>query len=309
MKLIIVICILEIYFINSLTADETMDLIKKYYSEGKIFNLNKYLFIFEENNYTQLATYDKKMMDLYEKQSQIFLLCGMRTYIIAINNTTENNRTFRNNMRDNLKNWGVYVNNSVFTVVFTDTNEGILYTGNIAKSLYIPDKDAIIIKQSFLNYTGDQEYYAAYEDLIDNILEACVSEIDFPTSWPTTGQNNSDDSPPPIKRPSKNSHTDQIVGGIVGGVDGLFALSGGIICCYKCKCPKNDNSNNYNDNYYYNDRDRYSDHRSTGGGNLNVSVGGNSYNDHSVGGNNSVGGNSGGGGAGGHSIDANSGGA
>ena len=130
MKLIIVICILEIYFINSLTADETMDLIKKYYSEGKIFNLTKYLFIFEENNYTQLATYDKKMMDLYEKQSQIFFLCGMRTYIIAINNTTENNRTFRNNMRDNLKNWGVYVNNSVFTIVFTDTNEGILYTGN-----------------------------------------------------------------------------------------------------------------------------------------------------------------------------------
>lgn len=309
MKLIIVIFMLEIYFINSLTADETMDLIKKYYSEGKIYNRTKYFFIFEENNYTQLATYDKKMIDLYEKQSEIFLLCSMRTYIIAINNTTENNRTFRNNMRDNLKNWGVYVNSSVFTVVFTDTNEGILYTGNIAKSLYIPDEDAIIIKQSFLNYTGNQEYYAAYEDLIDNIYEACISKKDFSTTRPTTSQNNSDDSPPPIRRRSKNSHKGQIVGGILGGVAGLFAIIGGIICCCKCKCPKNNNSNNYDDNYYYNDRDRYYDNHSTGGGNFNVSVGGNSNNDHSVGGNNSVGGNSGGGGAGGHSIDANSGGA
>jgi uncharacterized membrane protein YgcG len=275
-----------------------MDLIKKYYSEGKIFNLNKYLFIFEENNYTQLATYDKKMMDLYEKQSQIFLLCGMRTYIIAINNTTENNRTFRNNMRDNLKNWGVYVNNSVFTVVFTDTNEGTLYTGNIAKSLYIPDKDALKIKLSFLNYTGNQEYYAAYENLIDNILGACKSNT-------KTSGNNSDNSNPQIIRypqPSP-SHTGEILGGIFGGVAALCAVIGAIICCWKCKCLKNNKSDNNDADYDYNYKDRSHcyDNHSTGGGNVSISVGGNSNNGPSVGGNNSVGG--------GPSIDANSGGA
>lgn len=309
MKLIIVVFMLEIYFINSLTANETMDLIKKYYSEGKIFNLTKLLFIFEENNYTHLATYHKKMMDLYDKQSEIYLICGMRTYIIAINNTTENNNTFRNNMRDNLRKWGIYVNNSVFTVVFTDTNEGILYTGNIAKSLYIPDKDAIKIKLSFLNYTGNQEYYAAYEDLIDNILEACKSTIVLPPTTPKTNRNNSDDSDPWIIRHPESSHTGEILGGILGGVAALCAAIGAIICCWKCKCLENykPDNNDANYDYNYNERSRYYDNHSTGGGNasVNVSVGGNSNNGHSVGGNKSVGGS----GGGGHSIDANSGGA
>jgi uncharacterized membrane protein YgcG len=294
---------LEIYFINSLTANETMELIKKYYSEGKIYNLNQYHFIFEENNYTQLATYDQKMSELYEKQEEILYICGIETYIIAINNTTENNVTFRGNMRDNLKKWGVYVNNSVFTVVFTDTNEGILYTGNIVKSLYIPNDEAKRIKLSFLNYTGNQEYYAAYKDLIDNIFEVCINVINktlFPTNWP---KNNDTNNPPSSTRHPDNSHKAETIGGIIGGVAALFAIIGGIICCCKCKCPKNNN----NDNYY--------DHYSAHGGNVSVggnSVGGNSFGGNSVGGNsfggNSVGGNSFGGGGGG-SIDANSGGA
>ena len=310
MKLSFVFFMLEIHFINSLTANETMELIKKYYSEGKIYNLTKFFFIFEENNYTQLATYDKKMIYLYDKQSSIYLICGMSTYIIAINNSTENNITFRSNMRDNLKKWGVYVNNSVFSVVFTDTNEGILYTGNIAKSLCIPDEDAIKIKRSFLNYTGNQEYYAAYEDLIDNLFEACTKDFILPTNLPTTRRNKSDNSDPLIIRPPKTSHTGEIVGSILGGVAALFVVIGVIICCWKCKCLEKYKTNNNDDNYYYDNRNMYYYNHSTGGGNVSVSVGGNSNNGHSVGGNNSVGGkNSVGGGSCGHSIDANSGGA
>ena len=121
MKLIIAFFIIDIYFIISLTPNETWNLILNDFSEGKLLNETKEFFIFQEDNYTQLDFNDNMMIDIYKKQKQIFSLCKIRNYIFAINNTSGMDiKIFRNNIKDLMKSWEIDVNNSVYAMPIID---------------------------------------------------------------------------------------------------------------------------------------------------------------------------------------------
>ena len=186
MKLIIAIFILDVYFIISLTPNETWNLIVNDFSEGKLLNSSKAFFIFQEDNYTQLDINDNKMIDIYKKQMEIFFLCGIRSYIFAINNTSGiNNTIFRTDMRDYMKSWGINVNNSVFTVSIIDQNDAFIYTGSKIKQNFIPNSTALKIKQTLLNNMKNKEYYTAWNTLIKDIQDICFIKFNSPTTTTT----------------------------------------------------------------------------------------------------------------------------
>ena len=290
MKFVIVIFIIDIIFITSLTSNEAWDLVVRDYSEGKVLNESKEFFIFQEENYTQLDINDNKMVELYEKQFEMLLLCGIRSYIFAINNRSQMNITdFRNNMRDNMKSWGINVNYSVFTVAMVDENDAFVYTGSKIRKDYIPDSIALDIKNTLLGNMERKEYYTAWKTFINDISNICYEKFIPNTTIPDPG-------PRPNRRSGTSINWESIVGGIVA----VLALAGFIITCWKCRCCEKCNKIKSSSLHDY---DTYSARNY--GGNNDVSVGGYSTGGISVGGN-SVGGNSvGGNSVGGHSIGGN----
>ena len=285
MKFVIIIFIIDIIFITSLTTKETWDLVMRDFSEGKVLNESKEFFIFQEENYTQLDINDNKMVELYEKQFEMLFLCGIRSYIFAINNRSQMNITdFRNNMRDNMKSWGINVNYSVFTVAMVDENDAFVYTGSKIRKDYIPDSIALDIKNTLLGYMERKEYYTAWKTFINDIYNICYEKYTPDTTIPDPG-------PRPNRRSGTSINWESIVGGIVA----VLALAGFIITCWKCRCCEKCNKIKSSSLHDY---DTYSARNY--GGNNDVSVGGYSTGGISVGGN-SVGGNS----VGGHSIGGN----
>ena len=291
MKLIIAIIIIDIYFIISLTPNETWNLILKDFSEGKLLNESKDFFIFQEDNYTRLDINNNKMVMIYLRQYDIFSLCNIKSYIFAINNSSGVNITiFRNNIRDQ--------------------NDAKIYTGSNIRAKYIPDSTAVTIKQTLLNNMKKKEYYTAWNTFIEDIQDICfakfISSRNTTTTNTNTNTNNGGNSGGNYIRhsSSSNSNIGEKLACIFGGIGSILVIVGAIVACIKCGCCKNFNNinrsyrsdynynNNYNNNY-----DTYSNRYS----NNNISVGRNSVGNNSVGGNsiggqscgnNSVGGNS-----------------
>ena len=307
MKLIISIFILDVYFIISLTPNETWTLIVNDFSEGKLLNEAKEYFIFQEDNYTQLDINDNMMIDIYKKQKEIFSLCKIRNYIFAINNTSGINITiFRTDMREYMKSWGIDVNNSVFTVPIIDQNDAFIYTGSKIKENYIPNSKALTIKQTLLNNMKNKEYYTAWNTLIKDIQDICFIKHISPTTTTTTPTSKPTNTGTISLGHHSNSNKGEKLGAIFGSIGCVLATVGGIIAYLKYGSCKNCNSINKNtsnrsDYNYNNNYDTYSNRYS----NNNYSVGGNSVGGYSVGGY-SVGGYSvGNNPVGGHSIANN----
>lgn len=277
MQFVIVIFVIDIFFITSLTSNEAWNLIVKDYSEGKMLNESKDFFIFQEENYTQLDINDEKMKEIYEKQIEMYYLCGIRSYIFAINNRSQMDiSNFRSNMRDNMKSWGINVNNSVFTVVMVNENDSIVYTGSIIKQLYIPDSTARVIKATLLDNMSHKEYYTAWKTFIYDIYNICYGIFE---ELNNTFHNSTNYNHYSGVRHGGGSGSVSLWVRIVACIGAVLVLGGIIIACWKCRCCEK--LNNIKSSNIY-DHDTYS--ARSYGGNNDVSVGGHSTGGNSVGG-------------------------
>ena len=300
MILSITIFILIINSIFSLPSDEIWNKTMQFFKEKKMLDFNKKHFIFDEYNYTKLDINDIKMQSLYEKQNDIYNNYHITTFIFLVKyiNETEEplNSTFRTNMRENLKNFGIFVNYTLFTVISVDTKKALIYTGSKTRKNYISNEEALSIKNTLLANIYSANYYNALNVLFDDILINCEEKVYIDKKSTTIISNDgyhgyySDD----------NSYkASDILCVIIGLISFVVCLILFIYCCYKKRCCKNGcsfPSNNHKTTT--DDNSRYS-----GGG---YSVGGNSVGGYSGGGN-SVGGYSGGGNSiGGYSAGGNS---
>ena len=284
--------ILVINLIISLPSDEIWNKTMKYYKENKMLVFNKKQFIFDEYNYTRLSINDTKMKTLYKKQDEIYDLFSVSTFIFLIQHINETEEdlmvTFRANMRDNLKKFGVYINLTLFTVISVDAKQALIYTGSQTKSYYISNEEARSIKNTLLYNINTTNYY----DSLDNFLDDIISKSKNLTK---------NEKPRSVILSSGNDtgNTILIIEEILISVAFVIGIGIGICCCKKkgyCS-PKYFNKNKNTNN---------ADNMNTSGvsGYSVPSAGGNSVGGYSAGGN-SVGGYS----AGGNSIGGVSGGA
>ena len=299
MNFIIFIFIFKIISIILLPSDEIWNQTLQYIDEGLMYNFNKRHFIFDEENFTALDIDDKKMKALYNKQENIFRIYGIASYIFAvsyINESIEAIGSIRNNTRDNLRNDGYYVDNSIFTVFSIDSINGLIYTGNITKFFYITNDNAKYMKEKIINNLENESYYKAWDDFLDDIIYFCNKNYDNIFNYfnnNTSKPNNNAFTYPSGPQRHSNEKTLQILVGIGGAVVVIgFIIS--IICCCccckKCKFANNDDNSNYDFNRSYGGNSGYSGGNNSIGG---YSGGNNSCGGYS-GGNNSCGGYSGG---------------
>ena len=294
MILSITIFILVINSMFSLPSDEIWNKTMQFLKEKKMLDFNKKYFIFDEYNYTKLDINDNKMKSLYEKQKYIYNNFDMTTFIFlvkCINETQEPlNTTFRTNMRENLKNFGIIVNYTLFTVISVDTKKALIYTGSKTKKNYISDEEARLIKNTLLANIYNANYYNALNVLFDDIINFSEEKVSIDTTFIRNisfGGYHSDDG----------NNTLSILGGIIGSILLVGGIILGVFCCCKkgcCKCGSSTKTTN-DANGSYSIGSGYSTGGYSYGGN---SAGGNSVGGYSAGGN-SAGGNSFGGGSGG----------
>lgn len=298
---------------SSLPSEDLWNKTIQYISEGKIKTFEKKHFIFDEENYTALGIDSDEMNALYFEQEKLYKTYNLTTFLFIcknLNRTIEDAYSIRDNTRDHLKDYGVYVNNSVFVLISAESNESILYTGSFIKDNYISNKEAEVLNTNIKEKIKNKEYFNALANLLMNIESKCLIK--------SFSNNKGNDSN--FTNYNKNKHKDSGMGAleICGIIFGFILLIGFIIggicfcknwkaCCEACCsiCPKNFNNNNNNDydrntninrfNYGY---DRNNTIERNYGNNSVVSNNsgiGKSYGNNSIGGGNngpSVGGNS-----------------
>ena len=283
--------ILIINLIISLPSDEIWNKTMKYYRENKMLIFNKKHFIFDEFNYTKLSINDTKMKTLYKKQDEIYILFSVSTFIFLVKHINETEEdlmvTFRANMRENLKNFGVYINLTLFTVISVDTKQALIYTGSKTKSYYISNEEAALIKNTLLYNINTTNYYDSLDNFLDNIISKSKTLTKNETI-PITDNSSDNDS----------GNTILIIVEILISVASVIGFGIGICCCMKkgyCTPKyfnKNKNTNNA-DNVNTSSVSGYSVPSAGGNSVGGYSAGGNSVGGYSAGGN-SIGGASGG---------------
>jgi len=308
---------------SSLPSEDLWNKTLQYISEGKMKTFEKKHFVFDEENYTSLDINSDEMNALYWEQEKLYKTYNLTSFLFIcknLNRTIEDVYSIRDNTRDHLTEYGVYVNNSVFVLISVETNESILYTGSFIKDTYISDKKAVELNNNIKTKIKKQEYFNALTNLLMNIESECLIK-----SFTTKGNDSN------FTNYNKNKHKDSGMSALeICGIIFSFVLLIGLIigiicfckhykaCCEACCsiCPKNYNNNN-NDydrrsniyNYGY-DRN-YTQKRNYGNNSVinNNSEIGKSYGNNSVGGNNSIGGGNNNPSVGGNSIIRASGGA
>ena len=136
-------------------------------------SFGKNYFIFDEENYTYLGINSKKMNILYDKQKGLYNHYSLRTFLFIskkLNRSIEDPYSIRNNIHDHLKNYGVYINNTVFVLILVETIEFILYTGSKIKKSFISDNDALELNNDIKQYIKKKEYYEALENFLIDIV-------------------------------------------------------------------------------------------------------------------------------------------
>ena len=296
--------------ISSLPSEDLWNKTLQYISEGKMKSFGKNYFIFDEENYTSLDINSKKMNILYDKQKDLYNHYSLRTFLFIskkLDRSIEDPYSIRNNIRDHLKNYGVYINNTVFVLISVETIESILYTGSIIKKSYISDNDAVILNNDIKQYIKKKEYYEALENFLIDIEDYFI----YKNTNNNKGNNNNSTYSTTSYYKYSNDSPNILTIIFVIIFDVLTVVS--IVCCC-CYCKKNKkccysekkarSSNNINNN----DRNSSFSFESYGGNN-NISIGGNSYGGASYGGNSMGGASYGGASYGGNSIGGASGGA
>ena len=259
------IFILQITFIILLPSDDMWNKVMEFYKEGKMKDFNKTHFIFDEYNYTKLDINDDKMKVIYEKQDYIFKNYGIKSYIFAVKYINESIESFghvRNNTRDNLRNFGIVVDTSIYALVSIDSLNMIIYTGNSTRKDYISDSNAMLMKNEFLINIRFQNYYNAFLDFVEDIDRICnknftrITTSSVSHSHSGGGRNN-----------NWMAYIFAIIGIVIIG--GLVAL-----CCCCCKNCKNIGSHGSSNDGYSNNNSMNS---YSVGGNSVQSAGGNSF--------------------------------
>lgn len=151
MKFITLIVFLQITSIILLPSEDICNKVFQYIKENKTVYYPTH-FIFDEYNYTGLDIYDDKMIDLYNSQELIFQFYNVSTYIFAIkyiNESIEPLDEFRNSFRTCLRNNSMYLNESIFTFISIESNDGRIYTGANTKKRYISNGTALVIKKNY----------------------------------------------------------------------------------------------------------------------------------------------------------------
>ena len=270
-----------IIYVSSLPSEDLWNKTLQYISEGKMILNEKYnYFIFDEENYTSLDINSNEMKSLYDQQKELFSHYSLRTFLFIaqnLNRSIEDAYSIRDNIRNHLIDYGVYINYTVFVLISAETNESILYTGSKIKKSYISDNDAIILNNDIKQYIKNKEYYEALENFLFDIEDYFINKNSNnnngnsqnftynPTYYPTSFHSSNDNS--------KLSALEIVFVVLIDSV--LIIVL--IVCC--CRCKKNKtccfkekkalygNNNNYNNN---------SDRNSVGSYGAN-SIGGNSY--------------------------------
>ena len=161
-----------------LPPDEVWNKTMQYYEEGKMLIFDKKHFIFDEYNYTQLDINDTKMIDLYKKQDDIYLNYSISTFIFAIQNINETEEyDLKINIIENLKQFGVDTNNTIFTVISIDTEWTVIYIGNEICGRYWEFSRNNSIKNNLIDNIRSKNYYEAWNFFLDDIIYYCESEI------------------------------------------------------------------------------------------------------------------------------------
>ena len=298
LSITIFIFILVINSMFSLPSDEVWNKTMQFLKEKKMLDFNKTHFIFDEYNYTKLDINDNKMKSLYEKQNYIYNNFNMTTFIFLVKYINETQEildpTFRRNMRENLKKFGISENYTLFTVISVDTKKALIYTGSKTRKNYISDEEARLIKNTLLTNINNANYYNTLNVLFDDITNFSEEKVSIDTTFTRT-----------IPWVDHHSNGDNkiltVLLGTILPIVIVFGLVLSIFCCCKkgwCDFKHSNTTNDVNTSYNYGAGGCYDDRNDCGGN----SIGGNSVGGNSVGGN-SVGGNS----VGGNSVGGNSG--
>ena len=273
--------------VSTLPSEDLWNKTLRYISEGKMKSF-RYYFIFDEENYTALNINSTEMNSLYSKQNDLYNKYSLRTFLFIckkLDRTIEDAYSIRNNIRDHLINYGVYINNTVFVLISVETIESILYTGSLIKKSYISDNDSVTLNNEIKENIKDKEYYEALENFLIDIEEYFLKKNIN-------------------KGKSKNSiyffnnHKSDDLSTVFEIIFPILIIVGLIFCCCCCKKKKIYKSKNNSASKNIYNHDSNSSIGSYGGGGNNISIGGNSYSAPSYSapsyGGNSIGGASGG---------------
>ena len=172
-------------FINSATvlpSEEIWNKVKDYITFGKMLLQNKTHFIFDENNFTNLAVNDSKMQFLYKKQEELFNKNGIANYIFAVNYLNEQEEAIEK-AADNLYNYistyfNIDISNSVISLFSIKSKRVRIKLGTITQQ-NISDSNAASMINNLGDYLRNKEYYNAWIKLIDDIDDY----YNYKTNW------------------------------------------------------------------------------------------------------------------------------
>ena len=229
------------------TPEEIFASVQNYTDSRKMEN-NKFYFIYEENNYSNIDIHGEEMEKIYSLQNQTYWKNNkLLNYIFLVENITGNGKKIADDLVINMKRAYHLLSNNYFIIIMEMSKQNGICSSDYTR-LSDSNKKTIIKNMGQYIYGGD--YFQAFKSVIN--------DIDY--YW-----NKVDDNKPTDN--SKNDGSSLTWLWILLGVVGVIILIIIIACSVKC-CSRSrnlgyvkgidSNYNNYN-NKSINDYDYYGD--------------------------------------------------
>ena len=159
---------------DNLPSDLIWNKVTDYIYNEKMNISNEHHFIFDESNYTQLDINNSKMIELYQKQENVYQKNKISNYIFIADNINEKEEKIEK-AADNLYgyievNFGIDISNSVIALFSIESRRIRIKIGKETQK-HITDGYAQEMIDHLSDFLKKKEYYNALIKLIDDIDE------------------------------------------------------------------------------------------------------------------------------------------
>ena len=159
---------------DNLPSDLIWNKVTDYIYNEKMNISNEHHFIFDESNYTQLDINNSKMIELYQKQENVYQKNKISNYIFIADNINEKEEKIEK-AADNLYgyievNFGIDISNSVIALFSMESRRIRIKIGKETQK-HITDRYAQEMIDHLSDFLKKKEYYNALIKLIDDIDE------------------------------------------------------------------------------------------------------------------------------------------
>ena len=166
-------------------SEDIWEKVKSYWQQGLMYNESAFYFVFDEYNYTKFDLSSKEMLELKEKQEELYKSYNIRNYIFAVK-TLDTSIESIEKAADSLstfieKDFKIDMSNSVIALIVMDLQKVRIRTGSSINNK-ITDTEAQKIISNMGTNMRTKNYYKAFYNIITDIKTYYENEESSGTS-------------------------------------------------------------------------------------------------------------------------------